>query len=103
MPRIARLTLERRPLPSVAAGRRSVTGKSVRTLPLNVLARPGLPPASNLEALGVRRLSAGSGVTQAVYGRISSLVSSFLDDGASAPLADGAMVYAHINTLFDAL
>ena len=54
-------------------------------------------------ALGVRRLSAGSGVNQAVYGRISSLVSAFLADGASASLGDGAMVYARINALFDDL
>ena len=31
-------------------------------LPLNVLARAGLPPASELARLGVRRLSAGSGI-----------------------------------------
>jgi 2-methylisocitrate lyase-like PEP mutase family enzyme len=69
-------------------------------LPLNVLARPGLPDAAELEALGVRRLSAGSGIAQAVFGQIAALASGFLRDGASAPLAEGAMGYAQINPLF---
>jgi len=66
-----------------------------------VLARPGLPRATELEALGVRRLSAGSGVAQAVYGQISALASEFLRDGASPPLSEGAMAYARINALID--
>ena len=72
---------------------------SAVSLPLNVLARPGLPPASELEALGVRRLSSGSGVASAVYGRMASVASGFLEDGASGPLAEGAMPYAEINAL----
>lgn len=68
-------------------------------LPLNVLARPGLPSASELEALGVRRLSAGSGIAQAVFGRMASLAGDFLRGGASEPLTDGAMPYAEINAL----
>ena len=71
-------------------------------LPLNVLARPGLPPASELEALGVRRLSAGSGIAQAVFGRTASLAAAFLRSGASDPLAEGAMPYAAINVLMPA-
>ena len=68
-------------------------------LPLNVLARVGLPPAAELKALGVRRLSAGSGITQAVWGRMSVLARDFLNDGRSDPLADGAMVYTSVNAL----
>jgi 2-methylisocitrate lyase-like PEP mutase family enzyme len=71
-------------------------------LPLNVLARPGLPPASRLQELGVRRLSAGSGVALAGLGRIASLAASFLKTGASEPLAEGAMGYAEINALMSA-
>ena len=71
---------------------------SVR-LPLNVLARPGLPPASVLVGLGVRRLSAGSGLAQAAFGRIAALASGFLQNGVSEPLAEGSMVYAEINAL----
>lgn len=71
-------------------------------LPLNVLAWPGLPPASELEALGVRRLSAGSGIAQAVFGRTASLAAAFLRSGASDPLTEGAMPYAAINALMPA-
>jgi 2-methylisocitrate lyase-like PEP mutase family enzyme len=68
-------------------------------LPLNVLARAGLPPASELVPLGVRRLSAGSGIGTAVFGRIASLASEFLRTGASDPLIEGAMPYADVNAL----
>lgn len=68
-------------------------------LPLNVLAQPGLPPAVDLAALGVRRLSAGPGIAEAVYGRAAALAAAFLRDGASDPLSDGAMPYAEINAL----
>jgi len=69
-------------------------------LPLNLLARPGLPPARELEALGVRRLSAGSNLAESAYARIASLTQAFLRDGASDPLCDDAMPYADLNALF---
>jgi 2-methylisocitrate lyase-like PEP mutase family enzyme len=75
---------------------------SAAQLPLNVLARPGVPSASELEALGVRRLSAGSGITQGVYGKIASLASDFLRNGVSEPLTEGAMPYVEINALMAA-
>lgn len=68
-------------------------------LPLNVLARPGLPAAAELEALGVRRLSTGSWIAAATFGRTASLASEFLRAGASEPLTEGAMPYAEINAL----
>lgn len=68
-------------------------------LPLNVLARPGLPPASELEALGVRRLSAGSWLASAAFERTAVRASEFLRAGASEPLAKGTMPYAEINAL----
>ena len=68
-------------------------------LPLNVLARPGLPPASELEALGVRRLSAGSWIAAAAFAGAASRASGFLRGGASEPLAKGAMPYADVNSL----
>ncbi|MEO6873192.1 MAG: isocitrate lyase/phosphoenolpyruvate mutase family protein [Opitutaceae bacterium] len=68
-------------------------------LPLNVLARSGLPSAPELAALGVRRLSAGSGLASASYGRITTLATDFLKNGVSASLAEGALTYAGLNTL----
>jgi 2-methylisocitrate lyase-like PEP mutase family enzyme len=69
-------------------------------LPLNVLAWPGLPPASELAGLGVRRLSAGSGIAQVLWGRASAVARAFLREGRSEPLAEGAMSYAEMNALF---
>jgi 2-methylisocitrate lyase-like PEP mutase family enzyme len=71
-------------------------------LPLNVLALRGLPAGRELAALGVRRLSAGSGITQAAWARIASLARGFLSDGASDPLSDEAMPYMTINPMFAA-
>lgn len=68
-------------------------------LPVNVLARPGLPPAAELRILGVRRLSAGAWLAEALYGRLGVLVKGFLEAGESEPLAEGAMPYADVNTL----
>jgi 2-methylisocitrate lyase-like PEP mutase family enzyme len=68
-------------------------------LPLNVLAWPGLPPAAELAALGVRRLSAGSGIAAILWGRAAAVAGAFLRDGRSEALADGAMPYAEINAL----
>lgn len=68
-------------------------------LPLNLLAFPGLPDAKALEALGVRRLSAGSGICGATWGRAARLAEGFLVDGRSAPLSEGALGWGEINAL----
>jgi 2-methylisocitrate lyase-like PEP mutase family enzyme len=70
-------------------------------LPLNVMAWPGLPAAAELAQLGVRRLSAGSGISQALWGRAAALAADFLKSGKSEPLGEGAMAYPAINALFD--
>jgi 2-methylisocitrate lyase-like PEP mutase family enzyme len=72
---------------------------SAAGLPLNVLARPGLPAVSELEALGVRRLSAGSTIAEAVFATAAARATAFLRAGTSEPLADGALRYADINAL----
>jgi 2-methylisocitrate lyase-like PEP mutase family enzyme len=68
--------------------------------PLNVMAWPGLPPAAELQKLGVRRLSAGSGITQAVWGRAAALAKIFLSEGRSDVLGHEAMGYGAVNSLF---
>ena len=68
-------------------------------LPLNVMARAGLPEAAGLEALGVRRLSSGGDLAEALYGRLRDLASAFLSSGDSEPLGHGAMSYPDLNAL----
>jgi 2-methylisocitrate lyase-like PEP mutase family enzyme len=70
-------------------------------LPLNVMAWPGLQEAAELAQLGVRRLSAGSGISQALWGKAAALATDFLKSGRSEPLGDGAMAYPAINALFN--
>jgi 2-methylisocitrate lyase-like PEP mutase family enzyme len=69
-------------------------------LPLNVLVRAGLPRVSELASLGVRRISAGSGISSAVYGLTRRAVRQFLDTGAYDAMLDGAMPYPEANALF---
>lgn len=76
---------------------RALTGAVA--LPVNLLAMPGLPAAVDLERLGVRRLSAGSGITSAVYGRARTLARGFLTDGAYGPLGDDAIGWGEMNAL----
>jgi 2-methylisocitrate lyase-like PEP mutase family enzyme len=71
-----------------------------QALPLNVMARPGLPPLATLARLGVRRLSAGSAIAQAALGTAKRLASQFLAEGSTDALFAGALPYAEGNALF---
>lgn len=68
-------------------------------LPLNVMARSGLPGGAGLAALGVRRLSSGGDLAEAVYGRLRSLAVAYLASGDCSPLLEGAMGYSDLNEL----
>jgi len=68
-------------------------------LPLNLLAWPGLPPLAELQRLGVRRLSAGSSIAQAVLGRAKALATAFLRDGHRDAPAEGALTHRELNAL----
>jgi 2-methylisocitrate lyase-like PEP mutase family enzyme len=71
-------------------------------LPVNVMAWPGLAPAEQLARLGVRRLSAGSGISQMLWAHAEKLARDFLDTGDSEPMAEGAMPYPQLQGLFAA-
>lgn len=68
-------------------------------MPLNLLAWPGLPGASTLEALGVRRLSAGSGLASAAYGHTAALARDFLADGNPERMMEGGLPWSEMNAL----
>ena len=70
-------------------------------LPLNLLARPGLPPAAELAHWGVRRLSAGSAVTQSAWGFVQGLVREFLAEGHSEIVTSGSLNYGQIQQLLE--
>jgi 2-methylisocitrate lyase-like PEP mutase family enzyme len=70
-------------------------------LPLNILALAGVPAAAELGRLGVRRLSAGSGIAEAVYGRMAQLTEGFLQTGDGGQFSAQAMGYAALNGLMN--
>jgi 2-methylisocitrate lyase-like PEP mutase family enzyme len=69
-------------------------------LPVNLLAWPGVPAVAELEALGVRRLSAGSAIALAAWSRAAALATAFLRDGRREVTADGVMSHREVNALF---
>jgi 2-methylisocitrate lyase-like PEP mutase family enzyme len=68
-------------------------------LPLNVMAVAGLAPRTELAKAGVRRLSAGSAIAQAVWGRARSLATEFLRDGSGLATVEETMNYGALNGL----
>lgn len=68
-------------------------------LPVNILALPGVPAAAELGRLGVRRVSAGSGIAESAYARIAELTRGFLRSGDGQALGERAMAYSELNAL----
>ncbi len=68
--------------------------------PLNVMLLPSLPPVAQLRELGVRRLSAGSQIAQAVHGLTRRLAGPFLREGQGDAMFEVAATYGELNALF---
>jgi 2-methylisocitrate lyase-like PEP mutase family enzyme len=66
-------------------------------LPFNALAWPGLPDASELKTLGVKRLSAGSGIGLRANDLAHSLAQSFLTSGDSTALSGAKLNNGDLN------
>lgn len=69
-------------------------------LPVNAMARPGLPKAAELERIGVRRLSAATGVAAAAWAAARAAAEAFLENGDSDVLAQKAGAPFNYNALF---
>jgi len=69
-------------------------------MPLNVMARPGLPVAKELTKLGVRRLSAGGAISQVIWNQTYDLAKSFLQSGDSQVVIKNGMSYSKLQELF---
>jgi 2-methylisocitrate lyase-like PEP mutase family enzyme len=72
---------------------------AIQPMPLNVMAVPNLPPAEMLQKHGVRRLSAGSAIAQAVLGCTRQLAADFLA-GTMSEMFNAAPQYGAVNQLF---
>ena len=69
-------------------------------LPLNVMVWPGQSAADALCKLGVRRLSAGSAISQILWAQAEGLAREFLRTGESAPLNKASKSYPELQALF---
>lgn len=69
-------------------------------LPVNVMDWPGVPDADKLMQLGVRRLSAGSGIPQALWAVAAGMGRDFLATGNAGPLVAQAMPYGQLQALY---
>ncbi|HWW18819.1 MAG TPA: isocitrate lyase/phosphoenolpyruvate mutase family protein, partial [Candidatus Saccharimonadales bacterium] len=67
--------------------------------PLNILATPGAPPIPELEKLGVRRVSIGSGVMRSTLGLVRRIGKELLEQGTYGSVFEGAIPFAEVNTL----
>jgi len=68
--------------------------------PLNILAGRGCPPVPDLEALGVRRLSLGSGVIRATLGLVRRIADELRGPGTfTALVGDQVPPHAEVNRL----
>ena len=68
--------------------------------PLNVLAGPSSPPTRELAALGVRRVTVGSGPARAAMGLVRRMGRELLEEGTYASIAEDAIPYPEANRLF---
>lgn len=68
--------------------------------PLNILATPGVPNMAELERLGVRRVSVGSGPMRAAMGLTQRIAKELKEHGTFASMTEGVMPYLDANKLF---
>ena len=69
-------------------------------LPVNLMVMPGLPKASVLAQLNVRRLSAGGALSKLIWAQFASLSKRFLAEGESKSLVGESMGYSNLQKLF---
>lgn len=70
--------------------------------PVNVLATKAAPPIAELERLGVRRVSVGSGIARAAYSLARRAAQELLERGTYGPIAEAALTHADLQRLFGA-
>lgn len=80
---------------------------TIRTLvteihgPVNILTVPGCPPVPELQQLGVRRVSEGSGPMRAAMMLARHIAEDLLKTGTYARFHDDSIPYAEANRLFE--
>src|SRR5713226_184776 len=67
--------------------------------PINVMVRKGLPPISELQRLGVARVSFGPGPSYAAMGLLKRIAKEVLEKGTYESLVEGAITFDELNAL----
>jgi 2-methylisocitrate lyase-like PEP mutase family enzyme len=67
--------------------------------PINVMVRKGLPPVSELQRLGVARVSFGPTPSYAAIGLLKRAAKEVLEKGTFENLVDGAITFDELNAL----
>jgi len=67
--------------------------------PINVMVRKGLPPISELQKLGVARVSFGPGPSYAAMGLLKRIAKEVLEKGTYENLVEGAITFNELNAL----
>src|SRR5205809_3286313 len=67
--------------------------------PINVMVRKGLPPISELQRLGVARVSFGPGPSYAAMGLLKRAAKEVLEKGTYENLVEGAITFDELNAL----
>ncbi len=68
--------------------------------PLNILAVAGAPPIAELERLGVRRVTIGSGAMRATMGLTQRIAQELFERGTYSSFTEGSIAYPDANRLF---
>lgn len=71
-------------------------------LPLNIMGWPGVPKASELQALGVRRLSSATGLFRAAFGSLKQAIDDYLLQGDISAIAAAGEGLPDLNARFRA-
>jgi 2-methylisocitrate lyase-like PEP mutase family enzyme len=69
--------------------------------PLSILATQGCPPIPELEKMGVRRVSIGSGVMRSTLGLVRRIGKELLEKGTYSSVFEGAVPFAEVNALLE--
>ncbi len=82
---------------------RDLIARLVREIdgPLNILAGPTAPPIGELERLGVRRVSLGSGPMRATMTLVRKIIAELIGTGTYTSFTQETISYAEANRLFD--
>ena len=67
--------------------------------PINVMVRKGLPPISELQRLGVARVSFGPSPSYAAMGLLKRAAKEVLEKGTYENLTEGAITFDELNAL----